>query len=192
MLQFITVNNIEPSVVEQVRLAIEGGCGWIQLSVDGLDLIQQKKLAEEVITLCQPNDVFLTIEHNVDLVEELKVHGVHLFPGDMLPREARERLGAHAVVGVTVRNAEQVISLRSADIDYVQIGPYPDVTLDDYSKIVAAVQEAGVKIPVVATGNINPEDVQALLATGVKGVGVSNPIALSGDIKEVVEKFLAV
>ncbi|MDE6081467.1 MAG: thiamine phosphate synthase, partial [Muribaculaceae bacterium] len=139
-----------------------------------------------------PNDVFLTIEHNVDLVEELKVHGVHLFPGDMLPKEARERLGAHAVVGVTVRNAEQVISLRSADIDYVQIGPYPDVTLDDYSKIVAAVQEAGVKIPVVATGNINPEDVKPLLATAVKGGGVSNPIALSGDIKEVVEMFLAV
>ena len=126
------------------------------------------------------------------MVEELKVHGVHLSFGDMLPREAREALGPHAVVGVTVKSAEEVIALRGADIDYVQIGPFPEVSVDDYRMTTSAIDGAGVKIPVVATGDIRPEDVPALLSAGVKGVGVSAPIANAGDIAAAVERYLSI
>lgn len=191
MLQFITNNNISLPVAEQVRAAIEGGCGWIQLSIDGLDEQEQKKLAEEIIPLCQPSDAFMTIEHNVSLVEDLKVHGVHLFPGDMLPREVRQTLGAHAVIGVTVTSAEEVISLRSADIDYVQIGPYPSVSLEHYAAIIDKLEENGVKTPVVATGDIKPEDVRAILATGVKGVGIVVPDASAESVRIKTQEYLS-
>lgn len=149
-------------------------------------------MAEAVIPLCQPTDAFMTIEHNVALVEELKVHGVHLFPGDMLPKEVRQKLGAHAVIGVTVSNAEQVISLRGADIDYVQFGPFPEVTIEDYARAVKMIEDACVKIPVVATGDIKPEDVPAILATGVKGIAVGRPIACSDNIPETVKKYISI
>ncbi len=191
MLQFITDNNSDLPVAEQVKQAVEGGCRWIQLSTDGIDEESQRNVAEQVIPLCKPDDVFLTIEHNVELVDELKVHGVHLFPGDMLPKEARDRLGAHAVIGVTVINPEQIISLKHADIDYVQVGPYPTVSLQDYANIVSVITQAGVNIPVVATGIIRPDDVPSILATGVKGIAVNVSPADSCNIVESVKKYLS-
>ncbi|MDE7154224.1 MAG: thiamine phosphate synthase [Muribaculaceae bacterium] len=192
MLQFITVNNIGVPVKEQVRLAIEGGCRWIQMSIDHLDEAAQREVAQSIMPLCEEYEVMMTIEHNVALVEELKVHGVHLFPGDMLPREVRAALGAHAVIGVTVTTAEEVISLRSADIDYVQIGPFPQISLEQYKEIASRLREADVQIPVVATGEISPEDVENILETGVMGVAVGQKIATSEDIAATVNKYLSV
>ena len=67
-------------MAEEAQMAIEGGCRWIQLSAasigdSGLSL---RDVANEIIPLCQENEAFLIIEDDVNLVEELKVHGVFL------------------------------------------------------------------------------------------------------------------
>ena len=103
MLQFITKTTQRFSMAEEAQMAIEGGCRWIQLSAasigdSGLSL---REVANEIIPLCQENEAFLIIEDDVNLVEELKVHGVFLRDHSRTTvMEARERLGAHAVIGV--------------------------------------------------------------------------------------------
>lgn len=190
MLQFITSEKSTLSFPDQCRMVLNGGCIWIQLSGNepGKNL---RETIKDMVDVCKDTDGFLIIEHDVELVNELKVHGVHLFPGDMLPKEAREVLGPHAVIGVTVTTAAEVIALKSADIDYVHIGPFPTVSFDDYKSIVDEVRGAGVKIPIVATGKIRNVDLPLLIKCGVNGVAMSDSIIDSADptgyVKEAIE-----
>lgn len=172
MLQFITNTESKYSVAEQVQMFTEAGGMWIQMSVSrkNPDLRDEVRQIMEIVS---GEDSFLIIDHDVELVNEMKVHGVHLSPGDMLPAEARELLGPHAVIGVTVKTAAEVIALKKADIDYVQIGPYPEVGIEDYSRIVGEVRAAGVEIPIVATGEISIDSIPGIMASGVSGIAMS-------------------
>lgn len=173
MLQFITDNDSRYTPAEQAQMFSEAGGMWVQMAVpkDNSGFRDEINMVAEI---CRSEESFLILEHDVELVNELKVHGVHLMPGDMLPKEAREMLGPHAVIGVTVSSAEEVIALRGADIDYVQIGPFPRVSLENYRDIVSKLKEAGVQIPVVATGDITKDNIKDVLAAGVNGIAVSN------------------
>lgn len=182
MLQFKTSASSKYSAPEQAQMAIEGGCRWIELSsAREIPETNVRDEAVEIIPLCTEKDTFMTIDHDVDLVNDLKVHGVHLTPGDMLPKEAREFLGPHAVIGVTVTTPEEVIALKSADIDYVRVDGYPDISTEEYSRFVATVREAGVKTPIVAAGHITADDIKPLIEAGVSGITISEAVVDSDD-----------
>lgn len=180
MIQFITSLNSDYTPAEQAQMFVEAGGKWIQMAVDRSDSDLREEIAM-VSDIAKAEDAFLTLEHDVELVNELKVHGVHLYPGDMLPREARELLGPHAVIGVTVKTPEEVIALKNADIDYVQVGHYPEKTTDDFKAFTDALRNADVKIPVVAAGDIMIEDIEPLLRAGVNGLALSRTPLESGD-----------
>lgn len=90
MLQFITNPSDRYSLLEEAQMAIEGGCRWIQLRMKDATDDEVRQVALELIPLCKENDTFLIIDDRVELVNELKVSGVHLGKDDMDPLEARE------------------------------------------------------------------------------------------------------
>lgn len=124
MLQFITNPSDRWSIAEEVRMAIEGGCRWIQLRMKDASDEEVRRTAMELIPLCRDHDTFLIIDDRVELVNELRVSGVHLGRGDMDPMEARELLGPHAIIGVTANTAEDIIKWKGKDVDYVASAPY--------------------------------------------------------------------
>lgn len=191
MLQFITHPSDRYTIPEEVQMAIEGGCKWIQLRMKDATYDEMKSTALEIIPICRENDIILVIDDNVELVNELRVHGVHLGKNDMDPRKAREILGPHAIIGVTANTADDILSFRGIDVDYVGVGPFrhtttkknlaPVIGLDGYKDIVAKVTAAGNKLPLVAIGGITLEDVTEIMATGVQGIAVSGSIINAPD-----------
>jgi len=191
MLQFITHPSDRYTIPEEVQMAIEGGCKWIQLRMKDATYDEMKSTALEIIPICRENDIILVIDDNVELVNELRVHGVHLGKNDMDPRKAREILGPHAIIGVTANTADDILSFRGIDVDYVGVGPFrhtttkknlaPVIGLDGYKDIVAKVTAAGNKLPLVAIGGITLEDVTGIMATGVQGIAVSGSIINAPD-----------
>lgn len=191
MLQFITHPSDRYTIPEEVQMAIEGGCKWIQLRMKDATYDELKSTALEIIPICRENDIILVIDDNVELVNELRVHGVHLGKNDMDPRKAREILGPHAIIGVTANTADDILSFRGIDVDYVGVGPFrhtttkknlaPVIGLDGYKDIVAKVTAAGNKLPLVAIGGITLEDVTEIMATGVQGIAVSGSIINAPD-----------
>lgn len=191
MLQFITHPSGRYTIPEEVQMAIEGGCKWIQLRMKDATYDEMKSTALEIIPICRENDIILVIDDNVELVNELRVHGVHLGKNDMDPRKAREILGPHAIIGVTANTADDILSFRGIDVDYVGVGPFrhtttkknlaPVIGLDGYKDIVAKVTAAGNKLPLVAIGGITLEDVTGIMATGVQGIAVSGSIINAPD-----------
>lgn len=191
MLQFITHPDNNYSIAEEVQMAIEGGCRWIQLRMKDASDEEVREVAMEIIPMCRETDTFLIIDDRVELVNELKVSGVHLGKTDMDPLQAREILGPHAIIGVTANTADDIIRFKGKDVDYVGLGPFrhtttkknlaPVLGIEGYTSIVKQVREAGVELPIVAIGGITIDDIDALMATGVNGVAVSGAIINAPD-----------
>ncbi|MDE5894741.1 MAG: thiamine phosphate synthase [Muribaculum intestinale] len=200
MLQFITHPSPRFSITEEVRLVLEGGCKWIQLRMKDASYDEMRATALEIIPLCKENDAIMVIDDNVKLTDELRVHGVHLGKNDMPPRQAREELGPHAIIGVTANTAEDILAMRGIDVDYVGLGPFrftttksalsPVIGLDGYRDIMSAIRNAGSELPVVAIGGITLDDIVPLMETGINGVAMSGAIINAPDPKEYTAKVI--
>lgn len=200
MLQFITHPSERLSIPEQVRLAIEGGCRWIQLRMKDATDAEVAEMAREITPICRETGTILVIDDRVDVVMETKVHGVHLGKHDMDPAKAREFLGPHAIIGCTANTADEILALARLDIDYIGLGPFrftqtkenlaPVLGLEGYSEIIAKVRAAGCELPIVAIGGIEPSDVPALLDAGVNGIAMSGAIINSPDPAATVASIL--
>ena len=200
MLQFITHPSPRFSITEEVRLVLEGGCKWIQLRMKDASYDEMRATALEIIPLCKENDAIMVIDDNVRLTDELRVHGVHLGKNDMPPRQAREELGPHAIIGVTANTAEDILAMRGIDVDYVGVGPFrftttksalsPVIGLDGYRDIMSAIRNAGSELPVVAIGGITLDDIIPLMETGINGVAMSGTIINAPDPKEYTAKVI--
>lgn len=192
MLQFITSQSERYTLLQEVEMVIRGGCRWIELRFEHLPSEHRheamKKAAQEINSICKEADAFLIINGDVDLAIETECHGVHLNRGDMSPIAAREKMGAGAVIGVTVDNADEIIALKNKDIDYVSLDT------DDLAKItdiVSAVRQAGVKMPIVAAKHVSLDNLSALLATGINGVAVSEAIINADDPEQYTRRLLS-
>ncbi|MDE7458849.1 MAG: thiamine phosphate synthase [Muribaculaceae bacterium] len=189
MLQFIAQTNDRYSVAETVQMAIEGGCRWIQLHLPELTDEDIKAMSADIIALCRESAAFLTIEDRPELAKELGLHGVHLTSSvQRSAAKVREELGPEAVIGVEVASAAAVMSLQSADIDYVTLPA--DMKVGEIADLVSVVRGADITTPIVATGDISPEDALVYMAAGVSGIVTGKPIIDSKDPVKEVELML--
>lgn len=201
MLQFITHPSPHYSIPEEVQMALEGGCRWIQLRLKDASDEEFRAIAAEIIPLCQEHEAFLIFDDRVELAVEMHVHGVHLGKEDMPPMQAREMMGPEAIIGVTANTADDILRYNGFDIDYVGLGPFrhtetkarlaPVLGLDGYKEIVAKVRAADMLLPIVAIGGITPADIQPLMATGINGIAVSGAIISAPDPVEATRRMLS-
>lgn len=200
MLQFITHQSDRFSIPEEAQMAIEGGCRWIQLRMKDASDDEVRAVANEIIPLCKENDTFLIIDDRVELVNELRVSGVHLGKEDMDPMEARDILGPHAIIGVTANTAEDIIRFKGKDVDYVGLGPVhftttkaklsPELGIEGVKRVIDEVRANGVELPIVAIGGVTENDIEPLLASGVNGIAVSGAIINADDPVELTSKMI--
>ena len=197
---FITHPSDRYSIAEEVQMALEGGCKWIQLRMKDASDEEFRQTALEIIPMCQENEAFLVFDDRVELAMEMGVHGVHLGKNDMNPLQARGTMGAEAIIGVTANTADDIIRFRGWDVDYVGLGPFrytttksnlsPVLGIDGYREIVKAVRDSGMTLPIVAIGGITIDDIPAIMATGVNGVAVSGAILNADDPVEYTRNLL--
>ena len=180
MLQFITHPSEKYNIIDEVKMVLEGGCRWIQLYMEDSSDEDIKKVTEEIIPLCQEAEAILVIDNRINLTLETKVHGVFLGKAKMPALEARETLGAGAIIGVTANTAEDIIAYKKVDVDYVGLGQYKgsteNLSLDDYKNIISEVRNAGIELPIVAIGKITLDDIDDIISTGVNGIAMSEAI----------------
>ena len=191
MLMFITHPSDRYSIAEEVQMVLEGGCKWIQLRIKDISDEEFRQTALEIIPLCKENEAFLVFDDRVELAMEMGVHGVHLGKNDMNPLQARETMGAEAIIGVTANTADDILRLKGWDVDYVGLGHFRYTTTkknlspllgpDGYREVVNKVREADIPLPIVAIGGITLEDIPEIMATGVNGVAVSGSIINAPD-----------
>lgn len=194
-IQFITHQNDCIGYAEGAKMALEGGCKWIQLRMKDATDDEVRVVASEIQPLCKQNEAIFLLDDRVELVRELHADGVHLGKNDMPVDEARRVLGEEFIIGGTANTFEDIERLASQGADYIGCGPFrftttkknlaPVLGIEGYRDIIENMRRAGIDIPVVAIGGITASDIDDILATGVKGIAVSgsvltaeNPVAM--------------
>lgn len=186
MIQFITHANDRYDYLDGVRMALEGGCRWIQLRMKDASEEEILKTAKSTRKLCRKYGAVFILDDYVELVERTGADGVHLGKNDMPIDEARRLLGKDKIIGGTANTFEDVKRIYSAGADYIGCGPFrftttkkklsPILGLDGYSRIIEQMTAYGINIPVIAIGGILLQDVSDIMQTGVSGVAVSGAI----------------
>ncbi|MDE6417745.1 MAG: thiamine phosphate synthase [Duncaniella sp.] len=199
MLIFKTYPSERYSIPEEVQMALEGGCRWIELGMRDASDEEFRAVAAEVIPLCKENEAFLLFDGRVDLAIEMGIHGVNLAEGDMNPLEARELMGPEAIIGVPAHTASDVMRWQGRDVDYINLGPFgggSDLDVAEYARIVAHARAAGLEQPIAAVGNITPANLAEVMSSGVNGVAVGraivdapDPVACTAAILEALEAY---
>ena len=110
-LQFITHCTERYSYVDSARIALEGGCRWIQLRMKDADESLMEETALIVQKMCRDYGATFIIDDNVHLVKKIKANGVHLGKNDMPIIEAREILGDDFIIGGTVNTFNDIFKI---------------------------------------------------------------------------------
>lgn len=112
-LQFITHYTERYSYIDSARIALEGGCRWIQLRMKDADETLLEETALIVQQMCKNYDATFIIDDNVHLCKKIKADGVHLGKNDMPIAEARKILGDDFIIGATVNTFDDVIKTQN-------------------------------------------------------------------------------
>jgi len=186
MLQFISHYTDKYSYLDSIRLALQGGCRWIQLRMKDATDDEVRPVAIEAQKLCKQYGATFIIDDRVALVKELQADGVHLGKNDMPIGEARSQLGPDYIIGGTANTIWDVKAHYAAGADYIGCGPFrftttkqklsPVLGLDGYRRIIIEMRAAHIDLPIVAIGGITKDDIPAILATGITGIALSGTV----------------
>lgn len=200
MIQFITHSNNRYGYVDGARLALEGGCRWVQLRMKEATEAEFMAAAAEIGRLCKEHGATFVLDDHVEWVEKTGADGVHLGKNDMPIDEARKILGNDKIIGGTANTFEDVERLYRLGANYIGCGPFrftttkknlsPVLGLEGYQHIVDQMKSHGINLPIVAIGGILESDIKSILATGVSGIAVSGGILNAENPAEEMQRFL--
>ncbi|WP_374088926.1 thiamine phosphate synthase [Methylomicrobium lacus] len=156
-------------VIAEVEAAIRGGAAVVQYRdknpVDALTL------ARELVKVCHRHQVPLLVNDDLDLAIKAGADGVHLGKDDGHIREARKKLGAAAIIGISCYDSlDRALEAQAHGATYAAFGRFfPSGTkpLAAPARLETLRQaKQTLSIPIVAIGGILPENGAELLAAG--------------------------
>lgn len=199
-LQFITHFTERYTYADSARLALEGGCRWIQLRMKQATDEEWMRTGHEVGQLCRRYGATFILDDRVDLVKPLSANGVHLGKTDMPVDEARRLLGPDFVIGGTANTLADVQMHAERGADYIGCGPFrftttkeklsPVLGVEGYREIIDGMRRQGLRLPVVAIGGITLSDIAPIMRTGVSGIALSGTVLRADNPAEEMRTLL--
>jgi thiamine-phosphate pyrophosphorylase len=193
--------------VDLVARAVAGGCTLIQYrdkQAEGRRLVENARALKAALA---GTGVPLLINDRIDVALAAEADGIHLGQDDIHPADARRLLGPDAIIGITLKTAEQADAIARLPVDYGCIGgvfttlsknnPAPPIGLDGLSRIALRARRAS-PMPVGAIAGIDETNAGATIAAGADGVAVISALFTADDpqiqarrLRAVVDQVLA-
>ncbi len=182
---------IHCSPVEIARQAVLGGVTAIQIRNKTFDFEHFLRLASPLSDELSGYKVPIFVNDRVDFAAACAIDGVHLGQDDLPVSRARQILGDHALIGLTVRSVYEARRAALTRINYVSIGGvYPthsktdagnSIGLNLLREICQIIRKRDAQMPIVAISGINQSNIESVIRTGVDGVAVVSAICESQD-----------
>lgn len=178
--------------IETVNAALEGGATAIQMRIKNAPTGEMIQVGKELRKITKEYDALFFVDDRLDVALAVDADGVQLGPEDMPISIARE-LAPNLIIGASVYSLEEALKAERDGADYLGAGSvFPTKTkknarvlgLEGLRRIVESV-----KIPVVAIGGINHENVRKVLEIGVDGIAVISAIVGAEDVKKATEEM---
>ena len=198
--QFITHYTEKYSYLDSARMALKGGCRWIQLRMKDAGKEEIVSVAMELRNLCNDCGAIFIIDDHVELVREIGADGVHLGKNDMSVAEARRILGDEYIIGGTANTYEDVKKHWLDGVNYIGCGPFrytttkqklsPILGLEGYKEIIRQMRAENINLPIVAIGGITFADIPSVMQTGVTGIALSGTVLRADNPVEEMRRIL--
>lgn len=198
-LQYISQGKTVNEQTENIQSALDAGCQWIQLRFKNAKKNELQALAIQVKELCAAYRATFILNDHVDIAKMVDADGVHLGLSDISIAEARSILGENKIIGGTANTLEDVLMRIDEKCDYIGLGPFrftptkeklsPVLGLNGIALIMKEVLSGVIQIPIYAIGGITPDDVAAIMETGVFGIAVSGVLTTHPAKKELIQNF---
>jgi thiamine-phosphate pyrophosphorylase len=168
------------------RGAVQGGAKMLQLRDKLRDKGESLPLALSLQQLCQANDVLLIINDHVDLAAAVGSGGVHVGQTDLPIAQARQVLAPHQVLGRSNREFEQLVESQEMGADHVAFGPIYQSGTKSTGRQPQGPQRLRqardlAKVPLVAIGGINAENVAPVVEAGADAICVTAAVGAAPD-----------
>lgn len=178
--------------VEGTEKALKGGATSIQLRMKNAPTRRMVEVGRKLRKLTEEYDALFFVNDRVDVALAVEADGAHVGQEDM-PVEIVKEIAPDLIVGVSASSLEEALEAERGGADYIGAGTvFPTSTKEDAEFLgIDALREIvkRVKIPVVAIGGINHENVQEVLKCGVSGVAVISAIMGAEDIEEAAKRM---
>ena len=181
-------------LLNSVRAALAGGVRLVQYRNKCADPLLKKSQATALLSLCREFDATLVINDDVALALAIDADGVHIGAEDISLVQARSRLGAKKLIGVSCyNNLELALESQSRGADYVAFGSFfssptkPGAVAAPLSLLSDA--KAKLHVPIVAIGGITLANAPALIEAGANAIAIISALFDSADIPATTKNF---
>jgi thiamine-phosphate pyrophosphorylase len=171
--------------------AVEGGATAVQLRAPELCDHELLPLAAELAVVCRDAGVWFLVNDRLGVAVASGADGAHVGQGDDL-HDAREKVGARALLGVSVGDAEQARDAAGLGADYLGVTVWATSTKPEANprgiEGLAGVAVA-TSLPVVGIGGIDADAAAQVLAAGAAGIAVISAVAAADDPVSAVRRL---
>lgn len=176
----------ERGLAETVRPALEAGIRTVQLRDKEASTRKLLDDASTLLALCREYGATFLVNDRVDVALAAGAGGVHLGQDDMPADAARRLLGRDAVIGVSVRTAQEARRAEEDGADYMAANlVYPTATKTDLPDPLGpeGIRElrSACGLPLVAIGGIDAGNAVEVIGAGADGLAVVSAIMAAGD-----------
>lgn len=153
-------------------------------------------LARALLPVCRARGAALLVNDRLDVALAAGADGVHLPAAGVGPAEARRLLGPGALIGVSCHSAKEVERARLGGATFATFSPIWDTpSKRAYGAPVglsALRTAAGLGLPLVALGGVEPGNAALAFAAGASGVAVIRAWLAGAEPAAAVAALLAV
>ena len=182
------------SLVYAVDEVLAGGATMLQLREKHLEHRDFLAQAQELLPLCRKYHVPLIINDDVQVALESGADGVHVGQSDMAVQAARSILGPDKIIGASAHNASEALAAVAAGADYLGCGAvFGSTTKADAGLLsLNTLREirAAVRVPIVAIGGINRQNIARIAGSGVDGVALISALFAAPDKRAAAQQML--
>lgn len=168
-------------MVETAHAAVAGGATVVQLRDKAAGTARMIGTGRALKAALAGTGAVLIVNDDVAAAVAIGADGLHIGQGDMAVTEARARIGAAMVLGLSVETPALAAAVDPELVDYIGAGPvFATPSKLDHKAPVGfeglAAQVAASPVPAVAIGGLKAEHVAQVLKADAQGVAVVSAI----------------
>ena len=179
-----------------IEQAIAGGIDVLQFRTKNISDIEFFQMAQRIRDITLKSKVPFIINDRVDVALAVQADGVHLGSDDIPISYARKMLNKPSplldkqILGFSAHTPGEIQNAQENGADYIAFGPvystpYKKERKEVGTEMLKKVRETA-RIPIVAVGGINLENLEEVIETGVDGIAVIRAIFDAENIEEAV------
>lgn len=178
---------------EIVESLAKGGADVIQVREKLLSTRALIKIGFELKKIAKKFGSLLIVNDRTDVAYAIGADGVHLGQEDLPIEFARKFLGRKRLIGISTHSLSQAFLAQDSGADYIGLGPiFATPTKPEYKPIgLKPINRASwhLKIPFVAIGGINSENLEEVIKAGASRVAVVRALMEPDDICDATRLF---